>query len=239
MCVVFICYHRGQTRQLHEISTVNSEIQIHEEENSCYNSYESIDEDAIYDDNVLDDYSEYSENKYYKSESESSTLNSEKSGYLLPFTSIIQNPGQEEHVYCRGVTSNKVITSSSLLDNVEKSVEQINDYEKLKKELIQPFKSEYTYLHSVYYLDIMDIRTEQTNLNHSVTETLQKCGSSTASGLKNNLRKLRKWYSNDNISHEQMLCISSKVKSKIGRFYSEYNLTLTSETKTEIAISAT
>ncbi|CAG2254542.1 unnamed protein product [Mytilus edulis] len=121
VCVVCVCFYRSKTRQLKKISTGNSENQIHEEENSCYDSYESIDEDAIYDDNVLDDYSEYSENKYNKSESEGSTLNSEKSGYLLPFTSIIPNPEQDEHVYCRGVTSNKGINTSSLLDNEERA----------------------------------------------------------------------------------------------------------------------
>ncbi|CAC5375166.1 unnamed protein product [Mytilus coruscus] len=266
MCVAFICFHRGRTRQLIENSNIHSENQIKEENNSCYSLYESIDEGAIYDDNVLDDDSEYSEDKYCKPESEnstlnsensgyllpftsmipkngrdnyckpeseSSTLNSENSGYLLPFTSMIPNHGRDEHPYCRYVKSSRGSSVSYLSDDIEKDLKHINPYEQLQTELNEQSKFEYTHLHAVHYLELVDIRTRQNNT---------KDWNSSFGGSKNYLRKFRKWYSNDNISDEHLLCITSnmsKGNTKILRFHSENQLTLTSDTNFEICITDT
>ncbi|CAC5385995.1 unnamed protein product [Mytilus coruscus] len=221
MCVAFICFHRSKTRQLIENSTINSENQVNDDTKSCYSLYESIDEDAIYDDNILDDNSEYSADNYCKTESEGSTLNSEKSDYLLPFTSVIPNRGLDEHLYCTDVRSVTGSSVSSLSDHMKEDLKPINQYEQLQTELSKQSKSEYTNLQAVYYLELIDIR--KSNSNDSFTEIVQNCCDSTVGILMNNLRKSRKYYSNNDISGEEILstCITSKNKTEIRRCYSE------------------
>lgn len=219
MCVICICFHRGKTKQLEKISNVTPENQINEIDNSCYSSYESIDENAIYDDNILDDHFKHSDDIYSKSASEGSTLDSEKSGYLLPFTTITPNNGLEEHVYCGGVKYIKGSNVSSVFSSGKMGLEQINPYEQLQTKLTDKSKSEYTSLDVVHYLELIDIRKELNSSNQLITESWQNCSDSLTGRFKNNLRKFRKWYSDDNISNEQILC--ETVKTKIGRFYSE------------------
>lgn len=221
MCVAFICFHKSKTRQLIENSTINSENQVNDDTKSCYSLYESIDEDAIYDDNILDEYSEYSEDNYCKPESDGSTLNSEKSGYLLPFVTMIPKHGQEEHPYSRDLRSNGESSASSLSDHMETDLKPINQYEQLQTELSKQSKSEYSNLEAVYYLELIDIRKSYSN--NSFTETVQNCCESTVSTLINNLRKIRKCYSINDISGKDMLseCITSKNKTEIRRCYSE------------------
>ncbi|CAG2215525.1 unnamed protein product [Mytilus edulis] len=158
MCIAFILFHRGKTRQLIEHLTIHSENQVNEDSNSCYSLYEIIDEDAIYDDNILDEYSEYSEDNYCKPESDGSTLNSEKSGYLLPFVTMIPNHGQEEHPYSKDEKSNGESSASSLSNHMEKYFKVINSYEQLHTEENKQSQSEYAHLHAVQYLELIDMK---------------------------------------------------------------------------------
>lgn len=221
MCIAFILFHRGKTRQLIEHLTIHSENQVNEDSNSCYSLYEIIDEDAIYDDNILDNYSEYSEDNYCKPESDGSTLNSEKSGYLLPFVTMIPIHGQEEHPYSKDERSNGESSASSLSNHMEKYFKVINSYEQLHTEEKKQSQSEYAHLHAVQYLELIDMR--KSYANDSLTENVQNCCDSTVGTLIDKFREIRKCYSDNNICGQDILseCITSKNKTEIRRCYSE------------------
>ncbi|CAG2192460.1 unnamed protein product [Mytilus edulis] len=117
--------------------------------------YDSINEEEIYDDNIQIIYSVESTEVVNKitSDSEGSAVESDCSGYLHPYATVIKD--FETHTYCKQIKSYDSSSLHSVTDDTDIDSRYTHPYEQLEVENMAEVKSDYGEL--VHYFELIDI----------------------------------------------------------------------------------
>lgn len=155
-----LCLRKYKSKLLKNVQLAQqSDLNITDNETDENDSlYESIDESAIYDDNILipnqQDSLEYDKNEEF--ESKLSSTESEISGYLNPYTTFIE---KETHLYSTNTNYSNNISPPVSSENIKGDSGYTHPYQQLQqehKQLQTAQKSDYTELTVVHFLELVD-----------------------------------------------------------------------------------
>lgn len=156
-----LCLRKYKSKLLKNVQLAQQrDLNITENETDNDDSlYESIDESAIYDDNIQipnqQESLKYDEN--VEIESKLSSTESEVSGYLHPYTTFIE---KETHLYSTNTNSSNSSSTPVSLENIRGDSGYTHPYQQLQqehKQLRTTQKSDYTELTVVHFFELVDV----------------------------------------------------------------------------------
>lgn len=162
--ILSVCLIKNRSKQSQNIPiTIQNDHWISADNDTTNDDslYESIDESAICEDNFQNRNPQegIEEDENMKSESKLSSIKSENSGYLHPYTTFTES--KNTHVYCTKAFYSDNTSTSSSSGNEKRYSGYTHPYQQLnKKELeLRPAQtSDYTELTVVHYLELVDVQ---------------------------------------------------------------------------------
>lgn len=181
LIIVLIIVCRRKTKSQNQQITFQNDNPNTEEIDSANTDslYESIDESNLCEDIIQIRNTNASKmlDMNLQPESELSSIKSENSGYLHPYTTLTER--KETHLYFTPTNSSTNSGMSCFSENVKRDSEYTHPYNQLQQDNAQlrtAKKSEYTQLTAVYYLELVDVHY---NIGSASRADLPDCKNST------------------------------------------------------------